>query len=257
MNTLLFPDAQIDAMAVLAKAALPTAINGRLEKAVRLVKSGSVELHEDGSAVVISETDGLTGYLVQHGKCTCEDFRFQPGEVQGWCAHAIARALVLRLQRHTITPPNGTQEPHADATEAEKGKKACVEASQDSDATLASFERKNGVSAPTVPPEYIVWIQNKPFVKFAGLLQMAHAQQLVELSESWTYNDAELSLAHSVAIFEDGRRFEGSGDASPSNVTKKVAPHFRRVALTRAKSRALRDALNIDMVAVEELGEID
>jgi hypothetical protein len=58
-----------------------------------------------------------------------------------------------------------------------------------------------------------------------------------------------------VAIFEDGRRFEGSGDATPSNVTKKVAPHFRRVALTRAKSRALRDALNIDMVAVEERGE--
>ena len=86
---------------------------------------------------------------------------------------------------------------------------------------------------------------------------MAHDQQLVELQEHWTYNDAELSLAHAVAIFENGRRFEGSGDATPSNVTKKVAPHFRRVALTRAKSRALRDALNIDMVAVEELGETE
>ena len=31
--------------------------------------------------------------------------------------------------------------------------------------------------------------------------------------------------------------------------------HFRRVALTRAKSRALRDALNIDLVTVEELGK--
>jgi hypothetical protein len=104
---------------------------------------------------------------------------------------------------------------------------------------------KNGVSTPTVPAEYIVWIQNKPFIKFAGLLQMAHAQDLVELSETWTYNDAGLSLAHSVALFEDGRRFEGSGDATPDNVTKRVAPHFRRVALTRAKSRALRDALNM------------
>ena len=79
----------------------------------------------------------------------------------------------------------------------------------------------------------------------------------MELQEHWTYNDTDLSLAHAVAIFEDGRRFEGSGDATPSNVTKKVAPHFRRVALTRAKSRALRDALNIDMVAVEELGETE
>jgi hypothetical protein len=40
-----------------------------------------------------------------------------------------------------------------------------------------------------------------------------------------------------------------------SNITKKVVSHFRRAALTRAKSRALRDALNIDMVAVEQLGE--
>ena len=93
-------------------------------------------------------------------------------------------------------------------------------------------------------------------MRFAGLLKMAHEQQLIELSETWTYNDPELSLAHAVALFEDGRRFEGSGDASPSNVTKKVAPHFRRVALTRAKSRALRDALNIDLVAVEELGDL-
>ena len=98
-------------------------------------------------------------------------------------------------------------------------------------------------------------IQGKPFVKFAGLLQMAHEKGLVGLSEGWTYNDAELSLAHAVATFQDGRTFEGSGDATPGNVTKKVVPHFRRVALTRAKSRALRDALNCDLVSVEELGE--
>jgi hypothetical protein len=31
--------------------------------------------------------------------------------------------------------------------------------------------------------------------------------------------------------------------------------HFRRVALTRAKARVLRDALGVDLVAVEELAE--
>jgi hypothetical protein len=111
------------------------------------------------------------------------------------------------------------------------------------------------MSTPTVPPEFVVWISGHPFVRFAGLLKMAHAQHLVALSETWTSNDAELSLAHAVAIFDDGRRFEGSGDSSPANVGKKVALHWRRVALTRAKSRALRDALNCDMVAVEELGD--
>jgi hypothetical protein len=56
-----------------------------------------------------------------------------------------------------------------------------------------------------------------------------------------------------VATFQDGGHYRESGDATPENVTKKVAPHFRRVALTRA--RVLRDALGVDLVAVEELAE--
>jgi hypothetical protein len=51
-------------------------------------------------------------------------------------------------------------------------------------------------------------IQNKPFVKFAGLLQLAHDRGLVSLTVDWTSNDADLSLAHAVATFQDGRRFE-------------------------------------------------
>ena len=107
----------------------------------------------------------------------------------------------------------------------------------------------------SVPPQHVVHIQCKPFVKFAGLLQMAHERGLVALTADCTYNDAELSLAHAVATFQDGRRFEESGDASPANVTRMVAVHFRRVALTRAKARVLRDALGVDLVAVEELAE--
>ncbi len=98
-------------------------------------------------------------------------------------------------------------------------------------------------------------IQGKPFVKFTGLLAMAHARGLVELTATWTYNDAGLSLAAAVATFKDGGHYRESGDATPDNVTKKVAPHFRRVALTRAKARVLRDALGVDLVAVEELAE--
>src|SRR5712691_5706354 len=105
-----------------------------------------------------------------------------------------------------------------------------------------SFHYLNGYSVETpqgVPPQHVVMIQGKPFVKFAGLLQMAHERGLVSLTADWTYNDAELSLAHAVATFQDGRRFEESGDASPGNVTRMVAVHFRRVALTRAKARVL------------------
>ena len=92
-------------------------------------------------------------------------------------------------------------------------------------------------------------------MRFAGLLQMAHERGLVALTAAWTYNDGELSLAHAVATFADGKRFEEAGDATPANTNRKVAVHFRRVELTRAKARALCDALGVDLVAVEELGE--
>jgi len=106
-----------------------------------------------------------------------------------------------------------------------------------------------------VPPQHVVLIQGRPFVKFAGLLQMAHETGLVSLTAAWTYNDGELSLAQACATFQDGRCFEEAGDATPANTNRKVAPHFRRVALTRAKARALRDALGVDLVAVEELAD--
>ncbi len=84
---------------------------------------------------------------------------------------------------------------------------------------------------------------------------MAHERGLVALTADWTSNDGELSLAHAVARFSDGRVFKESGDATPANTNRKVAPHFRRVALTRAKARVLRDALGVDLVAVEELSD--
>jgi hypothetical protein len=68
-----------------------------------------------------------------------------------------------------------------------------------------------------------------------------------------THIDGVLAIAEATALFADGRRFTESGDASPANVSPAVKQHFIRCALTRAKSRCLRDALGIDMVAVEEL----
>src|SRR5262249_46180123 len=71
----------------------------------------------------------------------------------------------------------------------------------------------------------------------------------------WTYNDAGLSLAEAVATFKDGGHYRESGDATPENATKKGAPHFRRVAFTRATARVLRDALGVELVAAEGLAQ--
>ena len=106
-----------------------------------------------------------------------------------------------------------------------------------------------------IPREYTVNIKGKTHVLYTGLVVAARTHGLTSLSADWTYNDAELSLAHAVCTFADGRRYEESGDATPGNVTKGVSLHFRRVALTRAKARCLRDALGISECSVEELAD--
>src|SRR5439155_14539922 len=49
--------------------------------------------------------------------------------------------------------------------------------------------------------------------------------------------------------------FTGIGDADPSNVNRMMVNALIRLAETRAKARALRDAVNVAMIAIEELSE--
>ena len=203
----------------LAKAKLPPALHGRLTRAVALVEAGHVWLEDDGQHAAVQSYDGARWHSV-NAACDCEDAAYKAEG--GYCQHRLAVGLVRRAQELMCNP-----------------------------VVLPEPE----VPAPSgIDPKFIVLIQNKPFVRFAGLLQRAHKRGLQELKADWTYNDAELSLATATATFPFGVFTEG-GDATPSNVTKKVATHFRRVALTRAKARVLRDALGVDLVAVEELAE--
>ena len=215
--------AAVDQVAIRAKATLPEC-NGRVEKAVAIVLAGDVELLPDGHARVASQCQGTAVYHLVNGTCDCPDFVRAPSS---WCKHRIAAGIQRRVMQAVST-----------STAAVALAPAVV--------TLTS--------APAVAPEHIVELHGKRFITFAGLLALAHARGLQSLTADWTYNDAGLSLAQAVAVFPFGTYTE-CGDATPDNVTKKVSPHFRRVALTRAKARALRDALNIDMVSLEELAE--
>jgi hypothetical protein len=209
---------------------LPAAVNGRVESAVKLVLAGDVLFLEDGT-VQVGSSDPTRYYRLVAPSCTCTDFT-QERAPEGWCKHCIAAGIQKRVQEMLSQSPP-------------------VETETVVSATLTPLQEPPlGIAT-----QHIILIQGKPFVKFSGLLQLAHNRGLVSLSADWTYNDAELSLAHAVATFQDGRRFEESGDATPANVNRKVAPHFRRCALTRASARCLRLALGVDLVAVEELAE--
>ncbi len=105
--------------------------------------------------------------------------------------------------------------------------------------------------------EYMIERQGKRFVLYAGLLDEAHVRGLrsieTELLQVPSAENGEVAIARAVVRTEDGK-FSGIGDASPQNVGRAIAPHIIRMAETRAKARALRDAINVGVTALEELG---
>ncbi len=105
--------------------------------------------------------------------------------------------------------------------------------------------------------EYMIERQGKRFVLYAGLLEEAHNRGLrsieTELLQVPASSNGEVAIVKAVVRTEEGK-FGGIGDASPENVNRAIAPHLIRMAETRAKARALRDAINVGVTAFEELG---
>ena len=105
--------------------------------------------------------------------------------------------------------------------------------------------------------EYMIERQGKRFVLYAGLLEEAHSRGLrsieTELLQIPAKENGEVAIVKAVIRTEEGK-FAGIGDASPQNVNRAIAPHLIRMAETRAKARALRDAINVGVTAFEELG---
>src|SRR5919202_5766227 len=114
--------------------------------------------------------------------------------------------------------------------------------------------------------EFMITRQGKQYVLFAGLLDEAHNRGLrgidTELVQVPTPDNGNVAVVKATVEMEgpdegQGRTFSGIGDASPENVGRNIVPHIIRMAETRAKARALRDAVNVGATALEELADGD
>ena len=99
-------------------------------------------------------------------------------------------------------------------------------------------------------------VGSKDVVLYAGLLSQAHEEGLARVRTSIlqipTEENGRVAIIKAEVETSKGL-FEAIGDACPENVDDFLAPHLIRVAETRAKARALRDAVNVGVVSFEEL----
>jgi hypothetical protein len=115
--------------------------------------------------------------------------------------------------------------------------------------------------------EFMIQRQGKQFVLFAGLLDEAHSRGLVgidtELIQVPEDSNGQVAIVKATVQIEENpgsgelKTYSGIGDASPQNVSRNIAPHLIRMSETRAKARALRDAVNVSAAALEEVADSD
>jgi hypothetical protein len=100
----------------------------------------------------------------------------------------------------------------------------------------------------------------KEVVTYQGLLSKAHEEGLSQIRTSLlqipTDENGRTAIAKAEVSTSKGS-FEGLGDASPENVNSFIVPHLIRMAETRAKARAFRDAVNVGELSQEELEGTD
>lgn len=126
---------------------------------------------------------------------------------------------------------------------------------------LAAMRFSETDPKPKLDDRFIVAIKGTDFVKYAGVLDLAHQKGIrklfVDTVQYPAKENADVAICKATLISNDGGEYTDYGDANPSNVSAMVVRHILRVASTRAKARVLRDFTNIGMTCLEELSDLD
>jgi hypothetical protein len=107
--------------------------------------------------------------------------------------------------------------------------------------------------------QYVKNLKGKEFVEYNGLLALAHEDErfghIRAFITQYPCAENKFTTFARAEIYDKQGQMIGmeEADANTANCNKMVGPHAPRMALTRAKGRALRDFLCIDMVTKEEL----
>ena len=115
-----------------------------------------------------------------------------------------------------------------------------------------------GKPKPKLDERWIIEIEGNRFVKYAGLLEYAHALGVskIEATPIQLPNDqnGHFAIVTAKVVSDDGKRsFVEVGDASDFNTTARVSKHLLRMASTRAIARALRLFTGVGLTVLEEL----
>lgn len=246
--------------------------NDRIERAYALVTEGKVVLHPATKTATVTSSDGTKAYTV-NGHCDCPD---APRAPEGACKHKLSalilrKASVLVKELAQATAPV-TVKAEAMDPEAEEALPAlepvttpvqmptCPEF-QEAVRAAATTEPVVGTltdvvpSVVRIPREFLYDRKGTTAILWGGLLHLAHASGLHSMKVDVVTVTPEVAVMQATARFNDGGEWTDIGDASPSNVGKTIAPHYIRMASTRAMARCLRVALDIPFVCAVELSD--
>jgi hypothetical protein len=182
----------------------------------------------DDEQYYVESSEGKICYRVlledDKANCTCGDFtRGVKGDVNFRCKHIVSVFSSI---------PNG---------EVHRGQ---------------VLER----AKPKLNERFIIKIENRDFVQYAGLLDLGHQKGIAQIEvdpiQLPTAENGNFAVCKATVVSKTGESFTDVGDANPQNCSSKVSKHLLRLASTRAIARALRSFTNIGMTCLEELADL-